>query len=696
MTSLWRRLRRRKLVQWAIAYLAAAWVLLQVVGLAADSYGWPRQLMQWTFALVALGFVLTLVLAWYHGEQGAQRVSGRELLLLALVLVVGGALIWRYGTVAEPGVATTAVADPGVNVPVVDPKSIAVLPFENLSADRQNEYFVSGMQDLILTKLAGIGELKVISRTSTEKYASRPENLRKVAAELGVAHILEGSVQRADDRVLINLQLIDARTDTHLWAESYERQMTDVFSVEHEVAGAVATAMHATLSPQTAARLASNMSEDAAANDAYLRAEYLVNQGKRNYYADGKDSLKAALPLYRQAIGSDPGFALAWARLSQVESSLAWIGGAGEDVAQLESRARADAEHALQLAPALAAARIAQGYVAYQVDADYPAAYAAFAAALKLKPNDAEAWAAQGYVQRREGRFGPAIDSLQHALALDPRNSALASELGTTYMMTSRFAEAVQAFRRSLSLDPDNLNAQAFHPFATLFASGDVARALSAAQGDSDTLKLCRVSLLSNQRRYAEALTLLESVADTPDNFYAPSGVSKALWQADLYRLMGDAARARALYGADLPKARAAVDATQKTLNQGQQWARVAADQLGLGQTGQALASIAKAQALVEQYQQQARVSVAALHATVVNAGLYAGAGRADLAQPLLARALADPALGYSYAPVLLWLDPAWDPIRDDPGFRALQEKYAQHKPAVPAVPVVTAAGTAR
>jgi TolB-like protein/predicted TPR repeat methyltransferase len=604
-----------------------------------------------------------------------------------LVLAVAF-LGWRLYTVrqlhgAAPVSAATATAPaPGTPAQSVPAKSIAVLPFENLSGDKDNQYFVDGMQDLILTKLADINDLKVISRTSTEKYKSRPENLKQVAAELGVATILEGSVQKQGNQVLINVQLIDTRSDSHIWAKAYTKTLTDVFGVEGEVAEAIAASLDAKLSPAQTADLAAAPTTNRAAYDAFLRAEYLANRSGTDYQSGDLSGFKAAIPLYRQAVQADPAFALAWARLSHVESELAWLGSSAEDIAQLKAQARTDADEAVKLAPQLAAAQIALGYTEYYGRGDYPAALEAFAAALRLKPNDPDALAAQGYVQRRQGRFDAAIASLERALALDPRNSLLAFELGITYMQASRFAEAEQSLQHALALDPHNLSAQSVYPSAVLFASGDLSKTLAAAQGDSVTMQFNRESLMVDQRQYAEALVLLDAIPDTPDNFPPDRGLSKTQVQADLYQLMGDTAKARVLYAEDLPKARAAIDPNQQKVYQAYEWQRVADDELGLGHTAEGLATVAKAQALVDQ--DKTMTFVLDPTATVLDASLYAQAQRPDLAVPLLARALAMPGIGYGYSPVLLWLDPGWNPIRDDPRFKALLQRYVKYKPAVP------------
>nr|MDA3915264.1 hypothetical protein [Oleiagrimonas sp.] len=293
MSEFLQRLKERKLVQWAVAYLAGAWALLQVLDLAANGYGWPLAVIRIAFAVIALGFVVTLLLAWYHGERGAQRVGGVELLLLAGVFAIGGFLIWHYADPAQSRADMTAAAltkasssdlaaqgsaspapEPAVASSAIPAKSIAVLPFENLSEDKGNAYFADGMQDLILTKLADIGQLKVISRTSTMKYASHPDDLKTIAQQLGVATILEGSVQKAGNQVLINVQLIDAHTDSHLWAESYTRNLENIFGVEGEVAGKVADALKAKLSPEETSAVASISTRNSQAYTLYLKAQY--------------------------------------------------------------------------------------------------------------------------------------------------------------------------------------------------------------------------------------------------------------------------------------------------------------------------------------------------------------------------------------------------------------------------------------
>ncbi|MBS0569877.1 MAG: tetratricopeptide repeat protein [Proteobacteria bacterium] len=676
MTDFLDRLKQRKLVQWALAYLAAAWVLLQVLGLAADSYDWPHAIMRIAFGVIALGFVVTLLLAWYHGERGAQRVSGAELLLIALVLVIGGGLLWRFGKTPAPTATTDVVAAHKLTAAISIPsKSIAVLPFENLSSDKENDYFVAGMQDLILTKLADIGELKVISRTSTLKYRSRPENLKQVGAELGVANVLEGSVQRQGNAVLVNVQLIDTATDAHLWAESYQRTLDNVFGVEGEVAGKVADALQAKLSPESVGRLATSLSNNPEADDLYLRAEFSSHRGDIDF---DTSQYKQAIVLYREAIAKAPDFALALARLSYADNALAWLGGGGEDVAHLVADAQARAESALKLAPRMPEARLAMGYNHYYGKGEYSAALADFVAVLRLRPNDAKALIAQGLVLRRQGHFDAALDSLRHAQTLDPRNSELGLSLGETLMMVSRFADAKVALQRALALDPANLQARFRLSCVILFARGDIAGALQAARGDEPRMRLWRVNLLGLQAKYPQALALLDAVPDTPDNFYQAGDGPKLLQQAELHLSLGDTARARELFAQALPIVRERLDTTSGIPIKAVQvriW--IAQAEYGVGDIDKSMASLAEARALLA----QARDSSDGPSLLESIAAAYARAGSADAAVSALAQALATPGIGVNYSPAMLWIDPAWNPMRESPGFQALLQKYADAKP---------------
>jgi TolB-like protein/thioredoxin-like negative regulator of GroEL len=703
-------LKRRHVWRVALAYVVAGWLLVQVATQIFPFFGIPDWAVRLVVVLLALGFPVALVLASTYAltpagvrrtqpadspearpELQRRRVARRLntaiiAILVAAVLFLG----WRLHSVDRPrSLPVAASTPPPVAAPRHDAsgpappplaaepapaKSIAVLPFENLSDERAGEYFVAGMQDLILTKLAEIADLKVISRTSTARYRSRPDNLKQVGEELGVATVLEGSVQRAGNQVLVNVQLIDTRTDAHLWAQSYQRTLDNLFGVEGEVAGKIAAALDARLSRAETAGLAMVPTTDKVAMDLFLHAEFNLGKGFSNY---DTAPLREAIPLYRKATAADPAFALAYARLSFAESLLGWFGGAGADVNDLAERARADAERALQLAPGDSAAQLALGFSAYYGRGDYGAALEAFAKALRAKPNDTGALSGRGYVERRLGHYDEAIASLQQAFAFDPRNSALAAELGSTYAMVGHYPEAQGWAQRALALDPENLNARAFLSTAILHDSGDVAAALAAVPGDAAMMKRMRVGLLTLQRRYGEALELLDGVADTPDNFgYA--GSSKSLQLAQLHRLMGEDQAALPLFR----QARAEMQErlqTQRGIAVGFVRLDLASAELGLGRVQDALELVAVTLATAGQ---------GADHAVLpqvmrVAATLYAQAERPALAVPLIENVIATPGAGQAYAPVLLWLDPAWDPIRADPGFQALLRKHARSRPEV-------------
>jgi TolB-like protein len=699
-------LKRRHVWRVAVAYAIAGWLVVQIATQVFPFFDIPNWAVRLVVIAIAIGFPLALAFAWVYEltPEGIRRTEPAEssearpehehrstgqklnvIIVAALALAVAF-LGWRLYVLrhspttqaaadALASAATAASAPSAQAAPSVPAKSIAVLPFENLSNDKDNEYFVAGMQDLILTKLADIGDLKVISRTSTMQYGSRPANLKDIGQQLGVAKVLEGSVQKSGNQVLINVQLIDAGSDSHLWAQAYTRTLDNVFGVEGEVAGQIATALNAKLSPAQSAQLAAAPTTNKTALDLYLRAEFLASKGNTNY---DSSQFRPAIPLYRQAIGQDPGFALAYARVSWVESALAWFGGGGMDVKQLNVDARNDAEQALKLAPELSASQLALGYSDYYGRGDYDGALKAFAATLALKPNEASALAAQGYVQRRQGRFDDSIASLQKAFALDPRDSPLAYEVGSTCMMASRFPEAHEWFQRALEIDPDNRNAKTFDANAIAFGTGDIARALNAMQGDDPFLKLQRVTLLTYQRQYRGALALLDSVPDTPDNFPPALNGPKTEQQASLYRLMGDETHARPLFAQALPVLRSQLPMISG-INVATQWELIGYAQIGSDQTAAGLDAISKSLEVLDNIHDQ----VYGPEIMLTVAQCYAQARRPDLALPMLAKALAAPGLGNQYAPPLLWLDPMWDPIRADAGFQALLKQYAKDKPAV-------------
>lgn len=684
-----KELARRNVLRAAVLYVGAVWVLAQGIAQLSPALGLPEMTARWFIVAAAIGFPFWIGFAWFYqltpdGFRRDHRVdpedsiagrTGRTLnlaiigvLALAVVLLLTDRLLGARGLARLPE------------------KSVAVLPFENLSDDKDGEYFVVGMQDQILTRLAGMGDLRVVSRTSTEKYRSHAEDLREVGRALGVATVLEGSVQRVGDRVRIAVQLIDADSDSHLWAQSYDRDMQDVFAVQSDVAGKIASALQVTLQPAEQAALDREPTDDPLAYDLFLRAEYLAERGRLNQDAG---LLRQSLEPFRQAIARDPRFALAIARLSLAQTSLVWLDAEGIDANAMSARARENAERARRLDPDLADAFIALGFndVFGRGRQDLGAALASFAIAQRLRPSEARAMSAAAYVYRMQGRSDDAIRKLEEALEHDPRNPAILNSLAATYMAVRRYRDAEAVLRRALAVEPGNHLARTILGSAVLRRTGDPASALAVLQGDHPYLRLARSSNLFFQRKYPEALAELKSVPDSPDLFENSGGPSRTAAIAVLYRHMGEPELARRYFEqAEGPARRTLAEAEARGSDVLLLGARqsVAEIEAGLGHTGEAMRLIAETQAMAEALDDE----LAMLSFSRSTAALYSALGQAGPAVTLIDRVLGAPNGGLAYSAPLLGIDPAWDPIRNDPGFIALTEKYPVDGPATTAVMV--------
>jgi len=395
--------------------------------------------------------------------------------VLALVMLTG------------VGVVVSAIAGffllPRVAPHKID-KSIAVLPFENLSEEKGNAYFAEGIKNEILTKLATVRDLKVISRTSTAKYQSKPDNLKTVAQELGVSTILEGAVQKAGDKVRVNVQLIDARADTHLWAKSYDRDFKDVLGVESEVSQEIADALRANLSPSESHALAAAGTRDAEAYDLFLRGEYELRQAEGSWAADAFDRADA---FYRQSLSHDPNFAEAAAALARSRLSRHWfvsplVPAELEDVKSLIDRA-------LALAPNSPEAHLALGLFFYHGHRQYENALAEFNRTLELQPNNGLARSYCAAVYRRRGEWERALADFQRAEELDPRDAWNPREIGTTYLALRLWKDAERAELRALAIDPHNALAAVWLLRSRLNATGDVGSARRAFDGFPEAIK---------------------------------------------------------------------------------------------------------------------------------------------------------------------------------------------------------------
>src|SRR5947208_3068875 len=383
--------------------------------------------------LTLLGFPIALVLAWAFDltPEGLKRTE------------------WADREPARPSRNKAWRQTESVKVPA---KSIAVMPFENLSEDKANAYFAEGIQEEILTRLVKIADLKVISRTSTQRYQSKPGNLSEIGKQLGVANILEGSVQKTADQVRVNVQLINAQTDSHLWANTFDRKLTDIFGVESEIAKRIAESLQAKLTGREEQALAVKPTNNPEAYDAYLRG--LASEA-RSYSSSLPSPSSEAPGFYERAVQLDPNFALAWARLSRADANL-YFGGLETTPAARGEAAKRALENAQKLEPDSPETLLALGYYQYWVLRDYGLAKTTFQRARKSLPGSSEIPRALGYITRREEHWDQSIAYSEQALALDPRNVELLMDTAWTYTMLRQFPATLKLYDRALDIKPND------------------------------------------------------------------------------------------------------------------------------------------------------------------------------------------------------------------------------------------------
>jgi len=509
MTEFFQRLKERKLVQWALAYVAAAFALLQGLDIIAQQFGWPEGVRRGSTLALVVGFVVTLVLAWYHGERGKQRVTGTEVFVLALLVSLGGLLVWRFtNSSPAPGVAPVSAIVPNV----IPEKSIAVLPFENLTDDKNAAYFAEGIQDEILTKLASIADLKVISRTSTRRFKSAPDNVREIAQQLGVAHLLEGSVQKSNDQVRVNVQLINAIKDSHVWAETYDREFKDIFGVEGEIATTIADTLQVKLTGTAKRLLAARPTENAQAHQFYLQGVF--------YHARGsKEDYRKAIDFYREAVRLDPRYALAWTELSISWMNLSRKFLNGQEAQDAYAQALAAAQSALALDPNLAAAHTARGLV-LESNFDWKGAEAEFRRAIELAPHDDAPKATLADLMATLGHPEQAVELAREELKSDPLCASCYHWLASYLSALDRLDEAEQAIRKAIELQPGHAD---FYTQLTVIAiqRGDAKAALDAAQQEVEAGGWQEIALALARQISGDAVaadSALEKLIDSQGN----------------------------------------------------------------------------------------------------------------------------------------------------------------------------------
>jgi len=446
--SLIAELKRRNVFKVGAAYLVVAWLAVQAASIGFPAFDAPPWVLR-VFILVALlGFPVALVLAWSFDltaegvKVDGSAQGGKRMLAIAAALVLL-ALGWYF--TGQPAFRRGDFAPAPANAAQISQKSIAVLPFENLSHDPDNAYFAQGIQDEILTRLAKIGDLKVISRTSTEKYKSAPDNLRQIAAQLGVANILEGSVQKANDQVRVNVQLINALTDAHLWADIYDRKLTDIFAVESDVATNIAGRLQAKLTGSEQRAVSARPTDNPEAYQLYLRGRFFWS--KRT-----GDDLQKSIGYFEQAIARDPNYALAYAALAQAQ--LLMPGYNGGSPKEWFPQAEAAAKKALLLDETSSDAHAALGMVKQLYDFDSPGAIAEFERAIALNPNDGDAhhWFAN-HALAATGKIDREIAEMKRALELDPLALIFNANLGQAYIYARRYDDAIAQLRKTVEMD---------------------------------------------------------------------------------------------------------------------------------------------------------------------------------------------------------------------------------------------------
>jgi TolB-like protein/Tfp pilus assembly protein PilF len=682
--SFFSELKRRNVYKVAVAYAVVGWVIAQIATQIFPFLEIPNWAIRLVILLIVIGFPIALIIGWAFEltPEGIKRTEDLDLAASArqprkhawiVVVIVGAALsvgLFFFGrySAQTPRQDASAARTEATTVSTVPQKSIAVLPFENLSDDKNAAYFADGIQDEILTKLASIADLKVISRTSTAKYKSKPEDLKTVSQQLGVATVLEGSVQKAGDKVRVNVQLIDARADSHLWAKTYDRDIKDVFAVESEVAQEIADSLQAKLSPAEATKLATAPTKDTAAYDLFLKGESQLRAANASLRPE---SFGQAIAWYQQAIARDPNFALAMARLTESRLSQHWF---VETFTEPElAEVKQTVEHALALAPDLAQVHVAYGLFYYYGYRQYEQALAEFGRALQLQPNNAQALEYSGYVYRRQGQWLRCLDTLKKSLEQDPRNADVAGNLAQTYCILRMWQDAERGGKYALNIDPADVIGMRALLLAILNGSGDIKRAQgalatfpsandlisSSASGIVASVTGDRAYTFVFARDFEAALKVWETSADTA---------------ADQRRRLSAKATIRALAGdftgaqADAEKARQLLeDRLRERPNERVSMRELIWVYLALKRDADAFKLARQAVDLLppERDALLGNSNLAGL------AEVEARTGAASDAIAILRRLLTVPA-GETVSIARLKIDPVWDPIRNDPGFQEL------------------------
>src|SRR5438874_9675293 len=664
MSGFFEELQRRKVYRVAAAYIVAAGFLIQIASAAFPAWELPNWSLRLVIVLLLIGFPIAVILAWAYDitPQGIQGTPTRGIhrrrnliLLIALAVIISASA----GFFLLPRAVREKID-----------KSVAVLPFQNLSSDPNNAYFADGIQEEILTRLAKIADLKVISRTSTQQYQGQPENLAEIAKQLGVANILEGSVQKAGNQVRVNVHLVNVQTGSQLWAETYDRKLSDIFAVESEISKGIAESLQATLTGGEEQALTANPTNNPEAYDAYLRG--LTFESRGNLLSD---ALFKAIDFYDLAVRLDPNFALAWARLSGVHALL-YSNRRDTTVARRDA-AKEALENAQKLQPNTPEILLFTGYYQYWVLHDYGLAKATFERVSKKLPSNSEVLYALGAIARSEGHWDESVAYWERGLALNPRNTALLTEVAFTYAALRQFPTAEKLYDRALDILPNEVSIMALK--ASIYqAKGNLQEAAKLLarvnlETNSDVAVRIRLTQWRLERNHTEATHWVQGRQDRLRLFSGIDKGSKQLGNALVHRVAGDTAQAKAF----AEQARNTIEPLRKEQpDNAFVAAALAVAHAMLDEKESALNEAQRAITLLPSNKD--RLSGPGFEENLALVEMIIGENSRAIAT--LTRLLETPYGGWLYSPApitpaLLRLDPLWDPLRADPSFQKLCEE---------------------
>ena len=681
-------LKRRNVIRSAILYVGAVWALAQGISQLGPSVGAPEWATRWFLVAAGIGFPFWVAFAWFYEftPEGLKRESeidpaesikpgsGRKLDFAIIgVLAVAVVLLLTDRFVPRRGANQTRV------VPIPE-KSIAVLPFENLSEEKQNEYFADGVQDQILTDLAQIADLKVISRMSVMQYKSgASRNLREIGRQLGVAHVLEGSVQRSAKKIRVIAQLIDARTDAHLWAQTYDRGLADVFAIQSEIAKAIADQLQAKLSPNEKNAIERPPAIDLAAFDLYSRAKSLLLTVGLS--ATGGPDLHKAVELLDEAVKRDPSFFDAYCQLASAHEWLyARVLGTDHTPARL-ALAEAALQAATRLRPDSGETHLARAQYLYFGRRDYDGALAELTSARQTLPNDPRIFELTGYILRRRGQQDEGLRNLERAVELDPRNFFTLQQIALSYQFLGRYADTIAALDRALSIVPDNVETRANRAEFYFFWKADtrplhqtidsiLAQGPGAIASAADVWFVCALA----ERDPAAAERALVALRDNACWADGAIILSHSFGEGLLARMTKDEAKARSAFEAAYAQQEKIAQAQPQY---GPPLCVLAMIDAALGHKELALDEGRRAIALMPLEKDVMNGSRVIQYFAIT----AAWTGEKDLALQQLETGLRAPSAPFALSYGGLKLLPFWDPLRGDPRFEKIVASLAPKQP---------------